>query len=767
MFVTFFLRRPVFASVCSLIIVLVGVVSFGALPVQEFPQIDPPVITISTTYLGASPETVETEVTEILEREINGAEGIDTLTSSSSQSQSQIRARFLVGQDINVAAQDVRDRVARAVRFLPEEAEPPIVRRESGDASPIVWIALSGGGQLSSLEVNDYAEQNIIDTMESLSGVSRVFIGGQRRYAMRLWVDPPKLVARNLTVADIEEALREQNIELPSGRLEGNVTEYSVRVQGRLRSPEGFENLVLASRPDGTTVKFRDVGRVELGAENERTFARSNGDEAIALGIVKLATANTLEVANEALGEIDRLSDQFPEGMSYRVAFDRAEFVARAIQEVWWALAIAIVLTIISIFVFLHDWRATLIPAVTIPVSLIGSLGVIAALGYSINTLTLFALTLATGLVVDDTIVVLENVIRYLQGADESADLNGALNGDLDGDPHINGHGVGKSPFAATAIATKEVFFAVIATTVVLVAVFVPVIFSGGETGRLFSEFSATLAGAVVVSTFVALTLAPPLCARLLRPQGEPKGIFAGFDRGLTWTRNGYGSILKFMVRSPALVIVIFLVSTVGGWWCFNQLPRELIPQEDRGVVLTFINSPDGASLPYTDRVTQQVEGIFQDTSAVEGYFTIGAFTGGGGVGQTNRAIAFAKLNPWEERSAEENQSAVIGGLFGDFSQIPEARIFPISPSGLPGAGFASPLQLVIQGNDLEGIAAETGRLAAQAREMPQLRNVDVDLSFTQPEVSVRINRDKAAALGVEVRDIARTLQTLLGGGET
>ncbi|MEM9770550.1 MAG: efflux RND transporter permease subunit [Cyanobacteria bacterium P01_D01_bin.73] len=753
MFVNFFLRRPVFASVCSLVIVLVGLVSFGQLPVQEFPQIDPPVVTISTVYLGASPETVETEVTEILEREVNGAEGIDTLTSSSSQSQSQIRAQFLVGQDVNVAAQDVRDRVARAVRFLPEEAESPIVRREAGDASPIVWIALSGGGRLSSLEVNDYAEQNVIDVLEALPGVSRVFIGGQRRYAMRLWVDPRKLVARNLTVRDIEDALREQNIEIPSGRLEGNTTEYSVRVQGRLRSPEEYEKLVLAARPDGTTVKFTDVGRVELGAENERTFARSNGDEAIALGIVKLSTANTLAVADAAVAEMERLSERFPEGMSYRVAFDRAEFVARAIQEVWSALAIAIILTIVSIFVFLHDWRATLIPAVTIPVSLIGSLGVIAALGYSINTLTLFALTLATGLVVDDTIVVLENVIRYLQKPKDASETNGAAI-------------TSRSPFAATAIAAKEVFFAVIATTVVLVAVFVPVLFSGGATGRLFAEFSATLAGAVVVSTFVALTLAPPLCARLLRPQGEPKGIFAAFDRGLSWTRDRYSALLKTVVRSPGLVILIFLISTVGGWWCFNQLPRELLPVEDRGVVLTFVNAPDGSSLPYTDRVTRKVEGVFKDNSAIEGYFTVGAFSRGSGVGQTNRAIAFAKLHPWEERSAEQGQSSVVGGLFGAFSQIPEARIFPVAPRGLPGAGFGSPLQLVIQGNDLEGIAAASDRLATEARELPELRNVDVDLSFTQPEVAVRISREKAAALGVEVRDIARTLQTLLGGRE-
>ncbi len=748
MFVNFFLRRPVFASVCSLVIVLVGLVSFGQLPVQEFPQIDPPVVTITTTYPGANPETVETEVTEVLEREINGAEGIDTLTSDSSQSQSQIRARFVVGQDVNIAAQDVRDRVARAVRSLPEEVDPPIVRRESGGTSPIVWIALSGGGRLSSLEVNDYAEQNIIDVLETVPGVSRVFIGGQRRYAMRLWIDPRKLVARNLTVSDVEDALREQNIELPSGRLEGNTTEYSVRVEGRLRSPADYENLVLAARSDGASVKFTDVGRVELGAENERTFARSNGQEAVALGIVKLSTANTLEVANRAVAEMERLSEQFPEGMVYRVAFDRAEFVARAIEEVWSALAIAILLTIISIFVFLHDWRATLIPAVTIPVSLIGSLAVIAALGYSINTLTLFALTLATGLVVDDTIVVLENVIRYLQQPTDEAT------------------GEARSPFTATAIATQEVFFAVIATTVVLVAVFVPVIFSGGETGRLFSEFSATLAGAVVVSTVVALTLAPPLCARLLRPQGEPKGIFAVFDRGLGWTRDRYGSLLKRVVRSPGVVILIFLVSTVGGWWCFQQLPRELLPTEDRGVVITFVNGPDGASLPYTDRVVQQVETIFQDKSAIEGYFTIGAFSRGSGVGQTNRAIAFAKLNPWEERSAEEAQSSVIGSLFGAFSQIPEARIFPVAPQGLPGAGFGSPLQLVIQGNDLQTIAAETEELAARARELPELRNVDVDLSFTQPEVSVRINRDKAAALGVEIRDIARTLQTLLGGRE-
>ena len=749
MFVNFFLRRPVFASVCSLVIVLVGLVSVGQLPVQEFPQIDPPVVTITTTYPGANPETVETEVTEILEREINGAEGIDTLTSDSSQSQSRIRARFVVGQDVNVAAQDVRDRVARAVRFLPEDVDPPIVRREAGGTSPIVWIALSGGGKFSTLQVNDYAEQNIVDVLETVPGVSRVFIGGQRRFAMRLWIDPRKLVARNLTVEDIEDALREQNVELPSGRLEGNTTEYSVRVEGRLRSPEDYENLVLASRPDGTSIKFTDVGRVELGAENDRTFARSNGDEAIALGIVKLSTANTLEVANGAMAEMDRLAEQFPEGMEYRIAFDRAEFVARAFEEVWSALAIAILLTIVSIFVFLHDWRATLIPAVTIPVSLIGSLAVIAALGYSINTLTLFALTLATGLVVDDTIVVLENVIRYLQHPDEGETTEES-----------------RSPFTATAIATQEVFFAVIATTVVLVAVFVPVIFSGGETGRLFAEFAATLAGAVVVSTVVALTLAPPLCARLLRVQGKPKGIFATFDRVLGWVRDRYGSVLKPMVRSPGLVILIFLVSTGGGWWCFQQLPRELLPVEDRGVVLTFATAPDGASLPYTDRVTQKIEKIFQDTDAVEGYFTIGAFGRGGGVGQTNRAIAFAKLNPWEERSPEESQSAVIGSLFGAFSKIPEARIFPVAPRGLPGAGFGSPLQLVIQGNELDEIAAESEKLAAKARELPELRNVDVDLSFTQPEVSVKINRDKAAALGVEIRDIARTLQTLLGGRE-
>ena len=746
MFVNFFLRRPVFASVCSLVIVLVGLVSVGQLPVQEFPQIDPPVVTITTTYPGANPETVETEVTEILEREINGAEGIDTLTSDSSQSQSRIRARFGVGQDVNVAAQDVRDRVARAVRFLPEDVDPPIVRREAGGASPIVWIALAGGGKFSALQVNDYAEQNIVDVLETVPGVSRVFIGGQRRFAMRLWIDPQKLVARNLSVEDIEDALREQNVELPSGRLEGNTTEYSVRVEGRLRSPEDYENLVLASRPDGTSIKFTDVGRVELGAENERTFARSNGDEAIALGIVKLSTANTLSVANGAMAEMDRLAEQFPEGMEYRIAFDRAEFVARAIEEVWSALAIAILLTIVSIFIFLHDWRATLIPAVTIPVSLIGALGVIAALGYSINTLTLFALTLATGLVVDDTIVVLENVIRYLQHPDE--------------------RGESRSPFTATAIATQEVFFAVIATTVVLVAVFVPVIFSGGETGRLFVEFAATLAGAVVISTFVALTLAPPLCARLLRSQGKSKGIFAAFDRVLGWVRDRYGSVLKPMVRSPGLVILIFLVSSGGGWWCFQQLPSELLPTEDRGAVLTFATAPDGASLPYTDRVTQKIEQIFQDTSAIEGYFAIGAFSAGGGVGQTNRAIAFAKLNPWEKRSPEESQSSIIGSLFGAFSQIPEAQIFPVSPSGLPGAGLGFPLQLVIQGNNLEEIATETEKLATKARELPELRNVDVDLSFTQPEVSVRINRDKAAALGVEIRDIARTLQTLLGGRE-
>jgi HAE1 family hydrophobic/amphiphilic exporter-1/multidrug efflux pump len=743
--VSFFIRRPVFASVCSLIIVLVGWIGYGRLPVQEFPSIDPPVVTVRTTYSGANPGLVETEITEVLESEINGIEGIETLTSQSLQSSSQITVRFLLDRDIDVAAQDVRDRVGRALQRLPEEADPPVVSKESGDASPILWFALSGGDRLTSLELNNYVERYVIDPLETVSGVSRIFVGGERRYAMRIWLDPTQLAARNLTVLDIEDVLRRENVEIPSGLVEGETAEYSVRTLGRLRSPTEYEALVLRSDAEGNRVTLGDVGRVELGAENERTFARFKGDEAVALGVVKLAKSNTVAVAAAAKAEMERLSQDFPEGMTYAIAFDESAFVERAISEVWQALFGALVLVVLVIFGFLHDWRATLVPAIAMPVSLVGAFAVMSGFGFSINTLTLFALTLATGLVVDDAIVVLENIVRLLQTTD-------------------------MSPAEAAEEGTQEVIFAVIATTLVLVAVFVPVGLSSGTTGRLFAEFAFTLAGSVVISTVVALTLTPMLAARLLRSRSGRRRslsarLMAGVDVLLNHARDTYARLLRGIIRWRVVAVGVFGATLAISYGLYLSLPQEFLPSEDRGGLLVFVNAPEGSSLPYNDRVMRQVETVLAETPGIESYFTIGAFGRGGGEGQTNRGIAFAKLVGWDERSqADQTQGAILGQLQQRLGGITEALVFPIALPGLPGAGFEPPIQFVLQATDLETLVNTSNTFLERARQLPELINADTDLKVNKPELTIQIDRDRAAALGVPVEDVATTLQILLGG---
>ncbi len=743
--VSFFIRRPVFASVCSLIIVLVGWIGYGRLPVQEFPSIDPPVVTVRTTYTGANPGLVETEITEVLESEINGIEGIETLTSQSLQSSSQITVRFQLDRDIDVAAQDVRDRVGRALERLPEEADPPVVSKESGDASPILWFALSGGDRLTSLELNNYVERYVIDPLETVSGVSRIFVGGERRYAMRIWLDPAQLAARNLTVLDLEAVLQRENVEIPSGLVEGETAEYSVRTLGRLRSPAEYEALVLRSDAEGNRVTLGDVGRVELGAENERTFARFKGDEAVALGVVKLAKSNTVAVAAAAKAEMERLSQDFPEGMTYAIAFDESAFVERAISEVWQALFGALVLVVLVIFGFLHDWRATLVPAIAMPVSLIGAFAVMFGFGFSINTLTLFALTLATGLVVDDAIVVLENIVRLLQTTD-------------------------LSPAEAAEEGTQEVIFAVIATTLVLVAVFVPVGLSSGTTGRLFAEFAFTLAGSVVISTVVALTLTPMLAARLLRSRSGRRRslsarLMAGVDVLLNHARDTYARLLRGIIRWRVVAVGVFGATLAISYGLYLSLPQEFLPSEDRGGLLVFVNAPEGSSLPYNDRVMRQVETVLAETPGIESYFTIGAFGRGGGEGQTNRGIAFAKLLPWDERSqADQTQASILGQLRQGLGGITEALVFPIALPGLPGAGFEPPIQFVLQATDLETLVNTSNTFLERARQLPELINADTDLKVNKPELTIEIDRDRAAALGVPVEDVATTLQILLGG---
>ena len=782
MFTRFFIKRPVFASVCSLLIILVGIVGYTRLPVQEYPSIDPPVVSITTIYPGASPQVVETEITEILEAEVNGVEGIKTLTSESRESVSSITVQFELGRNLESAAQDVRDRVARVTGNLPDDSETPIVSKQSGDSSPIIWFAIYGE-KFSTLELSDYADKFIVDALETVPGVSSVIIGGERRYAMRIWLDPQKMAARNLTVLDLEQALRQENVEIPSGIIEGETSEYSVRTLGRLQTPPDYEALVIKRNEDGTQVTLKEIGRAEIGAENYRSFVRFNQQPAVGLGVVKLSNANTLDVAEGAKEKMHELSGSFPEGMKYEEAFDSSAFVELAIEEVWTSLYLSIALVVLVIFVFLRDWRATLIPTVTIPISLIGAFGVMFFMGFSINTLTLFALTLSTGLVVDDTIVVLENIVRYIEEKQ-------------------------MAPFPATFAATTEVVFAVIATTVVLIAVFVPVAFAAGTTGRLFNEFALTIAGAVVFSSIAALTLAPAMSARLLkgkedsRETGEGKNgshfadtekergsrsshprkitekypifswLFAPFfwflnfcEWGINRTQDIYAWSLRRLMNLKAVIILMFFLSLGLTGWLFQQLPVGFLPTEDRGAILTILRGPQGVTLNYTDKVMQQVENILSQVPTIRSYFAIGAFGGGAGVGQVNQGLVFARLKPWSERQLpNQSQQATIGQLFGRFMQITEALVIPINPPALPGAGFSQPVQFVLQGSNLETLAQEADKLAQKARQLPQLVNVDTNLRLDKPELTLTLDRKQAANLGVSVRDISRTLQILLGG---
>lgn len=741
MFTNFFIRRPVFASVCSLLIVLVGLVSYARLPLQEYPSIDPPVVSVRTVYPGANPQVVETEVTEILEKEINGIEGIRTLTSESRDSVSSITVQFDLSRDLEVAAQDVRARVARVVGDLPDDADAPVVEKEAGDASPIVWFALYGE-TFTPLELSNYADRFIIDALETVPGVSSIFVGGERRYAMRLWLDPQRLAARNLTVLDVETALRQENIEIPGGRIEGKTTEFSVRTLGRLQTPAEYEALMLKRNADGSQVLLRDVGRAELGAEDDRVIARFNGDPAIALGIVKLSGANTLAVGKAVKAKMADLSKTFPQGMAYRIAYDQSEFVQLAIEEVFASLYLAIGLVVLVIFLFLHDWRATLIPAVTIPVSLIGAFGVMFFLGFSVNTLTLFALTLATGLVVDDTIIVLENIVRYIREK-------------------------GYPPFAAAQAAMAEVVFAVIATTIVLVAVFLPVGFSGGTTGRLFNEFALTLAGAVIFSTIVALTLAPAMSARILKTEsGSSIWVLDRFFRGSEWvlerSRHVYGAVLQTLMHWKWLVVGGFILALLATAGVYRQLPQGFLPVEDRGGIFIPVAAPEGVSLEYTDNVMRQIEGQLQAVPVLESYFTLAGFSFGAPL--ANSGFAFTRLKPWSERQGPgQTQQAVVGQLFGGFMQISDALVFPINPPSLPGVGFQQPVQYVLQGSDLQTLAQVSQDFTNRARQLPQLVNVDTTLKINKPELTVAIDRAQAGNLGVAVRDIARTLQILLG----
>jgi multidrug efflux pump len=728
------IKRPVLALVFSLVIILFGLVAYSRLPVREYPDIDPPIVSITTFYRGASPNVVETEITDVLEEQLSTIEGVKTMSSSSQEQGSIITIEFELGRDVNEAANDVRDRVSRIRGQLPREADEPIIEKVDVNAQPVVWLALSSPNH-SNLEVSDFAERVLKDRLQHLPGVGSVFLGGQRRYAMRVWLDPQRMAAHGLTTADVEAAIRRENTEIPAGRVEGTEREFSVRTLGDLDTPQEFAAIIVKQAGDDF-VRLGDVAEVELGAADERTAVRYNGQPAIGLGIVKQTKASTIDVANAVIEDLPDLSKLLPEGMHLDVAYNSATFIKESINEVGQTLALAILLVVLVILLFLKSFRATVIPAFAIPTSILGAFAVAYFLGFTINILTLLALVLAIGLVVDDAIVMLENVYRHME--------------------------MGKTRWRAALDGSKEIGFAVMATTISLVAVFVPLAFLQGNVGRLFNEFGVTVAVAVLISGFVALTLTPMLCSRLLKPLHGESNNWASrsFDAFFVWLdrtyRNTLGVVLRH--RTISIVGVVALIAVIGVM--MRLLPRELVPVEDRGTAFGIVLAPEGSTLEYTDKYMRQIEDMLLKLPERQALFTATGL-GFGGPGRVTNGFLFLGLKPRGERHRSQQQ--IVQEMFPRLLAIPGVLAFLINPPSL-GQDFAAPVQYVLQADTYEELQGAVGTMMAKASKLGYLVNLDTDLRLNKPQLDLTIDRERAAGLGVSVADIGSALETYLGG---
>jgi multidrug efflux pump len=731
-------KRPVFASVISLLLVIFGLAAFHRLPLREYPDIDPPVVSIDTRYPGAAANVVETQITRLLEERIAGVAGIAAVSSSSEDGRSVVTVEFTTGRGVDGAANDIRDRVAGILDDLPLEADAPEIQKVDSNDDVIMWLNLTSD-RLSVPELTDYAERYLVDYFSVLDGVARVRIGGGQRFAMRIWLDRQAMAARNITVAEVEAALRAENSELPAGSIESRQRQFTVRVQRAFRTAGDFAQLVIARGADGHLVRLGDIARVERGTEEDRTFFRGNGVTMVGIGIIKQSTANTIEVARAAKAEMKRLNPTLPEGMTIAQSYDTSVFVEGAIHEVFKTLAIAILLVVAVIYLFLGSVRATLVPAVTVPVSVVASFIALYALGFSVNLLTLLALVLAIGLVVDDAIVVLENIFRRMAEK-------------------------GESPLVAAYRGTRQVGFAVVATSLVLVAVFVPIAFLEGDVGRLFSEFALTMAAAVAFSSIVALSLSPMLASKILKTPsgGPPRGVAAGTDALFRWTRRRYRRLLNRSLKHPLPVLGLFVLLLVASAWLFGQIPTEYAPQEDRGAFFVIVNGPEGASFAYMQEYMDEIERRLMPfvTSGEATRLLVRAPRTFANFENFNSGIVIFVLDDWDRRrSAWAIMEDVRGRLVG----LPGVRAFPVMRQGF-GASIQKPLQFVIGGGTYAELAQWRDILLERiAADNPGLVGIDWDYKETKPQLQVSIDYDRAADLGVTVGTIGRTLETLLG----
>jgi multidrug efflux pump len=724
-------RRPVFATVLSLVLVLVGVVSYQRLAVREYPNIDEPVVSVTTGYPGASATIVESQVTQVLEGSVAGIEGIDTIESSSRAESSRITITFNTRIDIAEAASDVRDRVSRVRQRLPDEISEPVIAKVEADAQPIIFLVFRSES-MQPLELTDYVNRYVVDRFKNLTGVADVQIYGERRYAMRVWIDSDRLAGLGLTVQDVENAIRNQNAEFPAGRIESEDREFTVLSRTGLTTPEQFANIVVKST-EGYQVKLADVAQINEGAESERRDARYNGVPSITVGIIKQAVANPLDVSKAVREVLPRVNQSLPPGLSVEVGNDTSVFIERSIKAVFITIAEAVALVVLVIFLFLRSFRASIIPIVTIPVSLIGTFALMYATGLTVNTLTLLAMVLAIGLVVDDAIVMLENIFRHIEE--------------------------GMKPFQAALVGSREIGFAIVAMSLTLAAVYAPVAFTPGRTGRLFMEFALTLAGAVLISGFVALSLTPMMCAKLLRHESKHGRLFTLIENGIKGLERGYRRALRSSLKARPLVFAVALAVAGVGAYYFTQLKAELSPVEDRGVIQLSGTGPEGATLAYTSRYATQVEELLKSVPELRSTLIIS------GQPEVTRFIGFARLTDWNDR--ERAQQEIVASLQPKLARIPGMQVFANNPGSLGVRGGGRPVQFVVQtSGSYEQLKEHSDRLLERIENYPGLINVDTDLNLNSPELAVDIDRAKVADLGLEMSVIGRTMETLLGGRE-
>tara|TARA_R110000824_G_scaffold379013_1_gene570792 strand:+ start:103723 stop:106866 length:3144 start_codon:yes stop_codon:yes gene_type:complete len=734
-------QRPVLAMVIAALIIAFGLLALNRLPLQEYPTIDPPVVTIDTRYPGASASVVETRITQVLEDRIAGVEGIELITSQSEDGRSQIEIEFGIDMDINAAANDIRDRISGALRNLPDDADNPEVTKADSSEEIVVWLSLSGE-DYSITELTDYANRFLVDSLSVQPGVARVRVGGGSDYAMRVWLDRNALAARGLTVGDIEDALRAENVELPAGSIESVDRQFIVRLPRSFASADDFQRLAINSpqnqSENGYLVRLADVARVEVGAVEDRSVFRSNGVPMVGLGMIMQSTANVIELSEAVQVELERLQGTLPEGMTLSLNYDASLFVSGAIDQVVMTLFIAMGLVVVVIFLFLGNLRTTLVPAVTVPIAVIGAFTALAAMNFSINLLTLLALVLAIGLIVDDAIVVLENINRRM-------------------------HDYGETPLVAAFRGTRQIAFAVIATTLVLVAVFVPLSMLQGDIGRLFSEFALTMAAAVVISTLLALTLTPMMASKILKPGMHDSRIGKAVQWLLNGTQRRYQASLEWMLKMRWLVVAMFVLLIAATAWLATALPNEYTPQEDRGNFIVLVNGPEGATFDYMMDYMDEIEARM--TPLVESgeleRVVVRAPRGYGNIENFNSGFIIVNMADWgSRRSAWE----IMADVRQKLSSLPGVQAFPVMRQGF-GQRTEKPVQFVLGGGTYEELARWRDMLIDHVRENnPRLTALESNYNETQPQLRVEIDYERAASLGVTVSEIGRTLEVLLGG---